>query len=60
MAWFDELLDNAKYGRCRGTGVLRKMESGKGGWKIVQYNLTLTIPNEVAGEVVALVKAKQK
>lgn len=53
VAWFDELLDNAKYGECRGTGVLRK--SG-GTWKIVQYSLSIPIPNSVAGEVVKTIR----
>ncbi|MCI0631404.1 MAG: nuclear transport factor 2 family protein, partial [Phycisphaerales bacterium] len=26
IAWFDELLQNAKYGVCRGTGVLRRVD----------------------------------
>jgi hypothetical protein len=55
IAWFDELLDNAKYGRCRGSGVLRKIGDD---WRIAQYNLTFTIPNDVAGDVVALIKAR--
>jgi ketosteroid isomerase-like protein len=53
IAWFDELLDNAKYGECRGTGVLRK---DKGSWKIVQYSLSIPIPNDVAGEVVNTIR----
>ncbi|MGZ8867457.1 MAG: nuclear transport factor 2 family protein [Thermoanaerobaculia bacterium] len=53
IAWFDELLDNAKYGECRGTGVLRK---DKGAWKIVQYSLSIPIPNDVAGEVVKTIR----
>ncbi len=56
-AWFDELLDNAKYGRCRGTGVLRKIGDD---WRIAQYNLTFTIPNDVADDVGALIKGKTK
>lgn len=44
-AWFDELLDNAKLGRCRGTGVLRKVN---GEWKIEQYHLTIPVPNAMA------------
>ncbi len=44
-AWFDELLDNAKYGECRGTGVLQRYD---GEWKIEQYHLTIPIPNELA------------
>ncbi|WP_428261544.1 nuclear transport factor 2 family protein [Haliangium sp.] len=54
LAWFDELLDHDRYGELRGTGVLRAEAEG---WKIVQYNLTFTIPNQVAGEVVERVRA---
>ena len=53
VAWFDELLDNTKYGECRGTGVLRKIG---GTWKIVQYSLSIPIPNAVAGEVVKTIR----
>lgn len=53
IAWFDELLENAKYGTCRGSGVLRK--SGEH-WKIVQYNLTFTVPNEAAADVVKVIR----
>ena len=52
-AWFDEALHNAKYGECRGTGVLVKRD---GGWKIAQYNLTIPIPNEIALEVVERIR----
>jgi ketosteroid isomerase-like protein len=53
VAWFDEMLDHEKYGELRGTGVLVKRE---GAWKVAQYNLTFTVPNAVAPEVVALRK----
>ena len=43
-AWFDEELNNDKYGVFRGTGVLINTENG---WKISQYNLLLPIPNEL-------------
>ncbi|HBS29039.1 MAG TPA: hypothetical protein DEB06_06220 [Phycisphaerales bacterium] len=43
-AWFDEMLDNAKYGRCRGTGVLVRIDDD---WKIAQYHLTVPIPNDL-------------
>ena len=52
-AWFDEVLHNDKYGECRGTGVLIKLN---GAWKIVQYNLTFPIPNEIALDVVKMIK----
>ena len=55
VAWFDELLNNAKYGTCRGSGVLRRINNE---WKIVQYNLTIPIPNDLAADVVALIKKK--
>jgi uncharacterized protein (TIGR02246 family) len=53
IAWFDELLDNAKYGECRGSGVLRKID---GAWKIAHYNLTIPIPNEIALDVVGMIR----
>lgn len=54
MAWFDEKLDSASYGDTRGSGVLRRVN---GEWKIAQYNLTIPIPNELANEVVAKIRA---
>jgi len=53
VAWFDEVLDNAKYGECRGTGALRRID---GRWRIVQYNLMIPIPNEVAPKVVEMIR----
>ncbi len=52
-AWFDELLDNANYGECRGTGVLQR-EGGE--WKIEQYHLTIPVPNELAKDFVAQIR----
>jgi ketosteroid isomerase-like protein len=52
-AWFDELLANAKLGPCRGSGVLRREG---GAWKVVQYNLTIPIPNDLAEDVAAQIK----
>lgn len=43
-AIFDESLTNAKYGTCRGSGVLRK---NAGTWLIAQYNLSVPIPNDM-------------
>ena len=54
VAWFDEKLDSASYGDTRGSGVLRRID---GQWKIAQYNLTIPIPNELAKEVVAKIRA---
>jgi ketosteroid isomerase-like protein len=57
IAWFDEKLDNSKYGRCRGSGVLVPVD---GTWKIEQYVLSFPVPNDLAGDVVAIIKDHQK
>ena len=53
VAWFDELLDNKKYGTCRGTGVLRRVD---GHWKISQYHLTIPIPNDLTPSVAKMIR----
>ncbi len=53
-AWFDEVVVNAKYGACRGTGVLVDID---GHWRIAQYNLTIPIPNDIALDVVEMIRA---
>ncbi len=50
IAWFDELLETS-FKICRGSGVLEKV---KGKWKIKHYVLSLTIPNEISNEVIAV------
>lgn len=57
VAWFDELLDSASYGECRGSGVLEHHDTG---WKITQYHLTIPIPNDLAKGVVAQIRAARK
>lgn len=52
-AWFDEMLENDAYGTTRGTGVLMKVD---GDWKIAQYHLTIPIPNEIAKDVVKMIR----
>ena len=47
-AWFDEILDT-QMKICRDSGVLEKI-GGK--WKIRQYVLSATVPNEVMSEVI--------
>lgn len=47
-AWFDEILET-QMKICRGSGVLEKIN---GLWKIKQYVLSMTIPNEVSDEVI--------
>lgn len=46
-AWFDELLDT-QMKICRGSGVLEKVGNQ---WKIKQYVLSATIPNDVIDNV---------
>ncbi|MDP9170568.1 MAG: nuclear transport factor 2 family protein [Acidobacteriota bacterium] len=48
-AWFDEMLDTPNLGVCRGSGVLVLIN---GNWKIAQYNLSIPIPNALAGGIV--------
>ena len=50
IAWFDEALENAKLGRCRGSGVLVKRDDQ---WRIAQYNLSIPVPNSLAEGLVA-------
>ena len=49
-AWFDELL-NTQMKICRGSGVLVKI--GKE-WKIKQYVLSMTVPNDNSKEVIKI------
>jgi len=55
LAWFDERLWNDKYGLCRGTGVLRREGAA---WRIAHYSLTLLVPNELAPDVVKLIRGR--
>jgi hypothetical protein len=57
VAWFDEILDSASYGASRGTGMLSLTPFG---WKIEQYALTFPIPNDLAKEMTARIKAFEK
>lgn len=50
IAWFDELLDT-QMKICRGSGVLILK---KGTWKIQQYVLSMTIPNDASDAVVKI------
>jgi len=52
-AWFDELL-NTKMGLCRGSGVVVKQ---KNQWKVAQYILSATVPNELMKEVTRIKSA---
>jgi hypothetical protein len=57
VAWFDEDLKTENLGPCRGSGVLQ-LENGV--WKIVQYNLAVTIPNERFAAVKKLLEGDGK
>jgi ketosteroid isomerase-like protein len=50
-AWFSELL-TTWMGVCRGSGILIKNGDG---WKIAQYHLSVTVPNEIIGDFIKLV-----
>ncbi len=47
-AFFDEDLVTEGLGPARGSGVLERTDAG---WRIAQYNLALTIPNERFAEI---------
>lgn len=49
-AWFNELL-KTHMGICRGSGILKKQDNT---WKIKQYVLSITIPNNKVNSVVKL------
>lgn len=53
IAWFEEKLVNRSYGETRGSGVLRLTADG---WKIEQYVLSFTVPNDRADAVVEVIK----
>lgn len=50
-AWFSELL-TTWMGTCRGSGMLRKTKQG---WKIEQYHLSVTVPNDLIRDFISLV-----
>lgn len=49
-AWFDELL-NTSMKICRGSGVVMKQNDQ---WKIEQYVLSMTIPNDLIAPVIKI------
>lgn len=53
VAWFDERLWNEKYGECRGTGVAMRFGTV---WRIVHYSLTFPVPNDLATQVIELIR----
>ncbi len=55
-AWFDEVLDNASYGRVRGSGVLVWRA---GDWKLAHYVLSFAVPNDLAKDLVERIRAAE-
>jgi len=55
VVWFDEALDSASYGTSRGTGVVVRSPDGK--WRIALYALTFPIPNALARDMTARIRA---
>ncbi len=55
VVWFDEALDSQSYGTSRGTGVLVRGEDGQ--WRIALYALTFPIPNALARDMTARIRA---
>jgi hypothetical protein len=55
VVWFAEALDSQSYGTSRGTGVLVRGEDGQ--WRIALYALTFPIPNALARDMTARIRA---
>jgi hypothetical protein len=56
LCWFDEELETQNLGPARGSGVLRHLG---GGWKIEQYVLSITVPNDRFKAVKQLLEEKR-
>lgn len=56
-AWFDEDLATGNMGPCRGSGVATY---GEGRWRIVQYNLSVPIPNALLKSVTGQIETAGK
>lgn len=57
VAWFDEILDSESYGTSRGAGVM--LLGADGQWRIAYYNLTFPIPNALARDMTARIRAAE-
>ena len=55
VAWFEERLDNDKYGEVRGSGVLVRQQ---GRWWLAQYNMAFPIPNDCSAAVIELIRER--
>lgn len=56
VAWFSELL-TTWMGVCRGSGILIRTDQG---WKLEQYHLSVTVPNDIIKDFISLVESKSK
>jgi ketosteroid isomerase-like protein len=56
FVWFSELL-TTWMGVCRGSGILEKTPNG---WKIQQYHLSVTVPNDLIRDFITLVDNFEK
>lgn len=56
FVWFSELL-TTWMGVCRGSGIL---ENTPQGWKIQQYHLSVTVPNDLIRDFITLVANFEK
>jgi hypothetical protein len=54
LAWFDEDLATPNLGPARGSGVLVRTQEG---WKVAQYVLSITVPNDKMKAVKNLIEA---
>jgi SnoaL-like domain len=54
VACFDEILQNDRFGMTRSSGVALRQSNRE--WKIVQYHLTVPIPNHLMDTVVQIIK----
>ncbi len=54
VAWFDEDLATERLGPARGSGAL--LRDPQGAWKVVQYNLSIPIPNEQFADVKTVIE----
>ena len=55
-AWFDEQLKSESYGSARGSGVLVRTTKG---WKVEHYVLSFPVPNDLAKELTARIRAHE-
>lgn len=57
IAWFDEDLASGHMGPCRGSGVLEKRGDT---WRLLQYNLSVPIPNPLLKDFKSRIEAHLK